>query len=346
MRSSLLPLCLLTAILAAQSACAGKVDAFAMNRLVPRGSAVADTDLACTMGAAFVHPIAAMGKPGKPPPNATITAEFTAAICAEGDAWEAELDAVRVERLMALGSDRIPEVKDARIAAERLHALAGQRFYRSFLQLEATYGPAGEGCPRIPERDELAYLLGLAGGTIGLLHDRASGGQVGIPLDTLGKVARASVCLDDARWWSVPSALQAGAWATIPGSGPEGVDPWQQLAAAADSGDLTGVRVARALFVRIHANAGHTDEMARGIQTHAASLTTTAQDPTWALFDEYALMVSQHQSDLHWIREEGHRSPSFGTLPEPGEATPAQPNPFEDDPFSEDPFGDAPAETP
>ena len=47
------------------------------------------------------------------------------------------------------------------------------------------------------------------------------------------------------------SEAQAAAWATIPGSGPQGVDPWAILEEMGSKGESTGVRVARGLQVTI-----------------------------------------------------------------------------------------------
>ena len=143
-------------------------------------------------------------------------------------------------------------------------------------------------------------------------------------------MSRAAACLDDERWWHVPSALQASAWSIIPGSGPAGVDPWTAADEAADKGDASGVRVARALQILVAANSGHTDIVERALKAHATSLSTVPQDPDWALLDEYARLVSLHQSDILWTDATGHRTETFGALP--GDQTEAAPPP---DPFGE-----------
>lgn len=313
--------------------CARKaVDRFVVERVVPRGLAVADLGKACALGEAFSHPLAAVSAPDRPPREAMVIAELTAGVCAEQEGWEAELAAIR-----ALEAGRTTEVRDARIRADRARAIAADRYSRAFVQMQAAYGPVGEGdCPRLKESEEVVYLVGLVTGLLGVLHDKASGGTHEVPLDRVAAVGRGASCLADEAWWHVPSALQASAWATIPGSGPEGIDPWAALAEHAAAGERTGVRIARALQVLVAGNAGRAEVVREGILAHAESLKATSPAPEWVLLDEYARRVTQHQSDLLWTREEGYRTPALGELPgEEAEIAPPPPDPFGADPFAE-----------
>jgi hypothetical protein len=319
--------------------CAAKIDRFTLDRVVDRGGAVPDTGKACAMGAALAFPLGSLTR--NEPHLALTVAEGVGAVCDEVTAWEAELASLRAKHNAAgLGEGRVAEITDARLEAVRAHARTAARFETSFQQLQAAYGPVGEGeCPKIAEKDEFAYLFGLVTGTLALLHDRASGGANDVPMDRLGAIARGAACLDDARWWSVPSALRGSAWATIPGSGPEGTDPWELLEEAATMGEASGVRVARAMQVLIASNSGEMAVLAASLQKHAASLQATPPNPDWRLLDTYAYEVSLHQSDLLWTEERGHRTEVFGTVP--GEPTVPEPAP---DPFASDPFGAGPAE--
>ena len=126
----------------------------------------------------------------------------------------------------------------------------------------------------------------------------------------------------------------------MPGSAPEGVDPWALLAQAAATGDAAGVRVSRALQVFTAANAGSQDLLETAIVAHAQARQTPA-DPAWVLLDEYALSVSLFESDLLWIAAEGRRTEVFGTLPGGSDVG--------EDPFGSDevdPFGPAPSPPP
>jgi len=201
----------------------------------------------------------------------------------------------------------------------------------------------GGECPRIAKRDEIVYLVGLVAGELALLHDKVSGSKVGLPLDMPLKIGRSATCLSDERWWHVPQALRAAGWAIIPGSAPEGIDPWEMLEEAAVAGEASGVRVARALSVLLAANADDTARVEHGIKAHAESLLSTKQSEEWALLDEYARVVSMHESDLLWTTAAGYVTPNFGELPRAEE--PEEPD--VPDLFGEgDPFGAAPSEEP
>jgi hypothetical protein len=92
------------------------------------------------------------------------------------------------------------------------------RAYRAYQHLEARWGTAGEGCPRLKQEDAVVYTFGLFAGLNALLHDKASDNAVGVSADIPSRVARAADCLDNDALWHVPGALQAAAWASVPGS--------------------------------------------------------------------------------------------------------------------------------
>jgi hypothetical protein len=247
-----------------------------------------------------------------------IVAETTAAICEELESWEDELHSIRVRRnWKALGEDRAAEMRDARLRAMRTHFGAARRYQRAWGHMQAAYGPFEDRCAPIRERDEVVYLLGLVAGLRSLLHDRAGGGALGVPADVLGEVSRASRCLDNEEWWHTPRALEAAAWAVIPGTAPDGVDPWQVLAEEAEAGAASGVRVAYALYVLLAGNAGRREDVEAGIAGYARSAARTPRHPDWRLLDEYAFQVVRHESDLIWTRERGHRTETLGELPAP-----------------------------
>ena len=210
--------------------------------------------------------------------------------------------------------------------------------------LDAAFGGVGEACPARAPRDEVAYLVGVIAGTLAQLHDKAGGNFVGVPMDTLPRMARAAECLDNEKWWHVPSTIQWSAWVSIPGSGPTDVEPWAALESAASQGEGSGVRVARAMASLIASNADQTEALHDGIVSHAQSLENTPSDSKWALLDAYATSVTLFASDRIWTAEEGHRTPEFGVLPGSIQTSgPLGPDPFAADPFgSADPFGESP----
>ena len=171
-----------------------------------------------------------------------------------------------------------------------------------------------------------------------MISDAAGGTTVGVPQSTILDVARASECLDSAEWWGVPDALKASAWATVPGSGPDDVDPWALFETAAAQGEADGMRIARALQIFTAANAGRSDIVEAGLAAHSAALDAGTNEE-WALLDLYAFSVSLFESDQLWIAGAGHRTADFGTLPGASGVGGAE-DPFGgSDPFGgEDPF--------
>jgi hypothetical protein len=331
MRSALLVL----AAVALSVGCTELANSFTVERIVlQHGARVGDLGKACALGESLTHALAALGNEGAPPHQALIIAETTAALCAEMESWEGELDSIRARRnWKALGEGRAPEMRDARLRTMRAHTESAKRFRRAWLHMQEAYGPFEGDCATIRPRDEVVYLLGLVAGLRSLLHDRAGGGHVGVPADVLGEVSRAARCLDNETWWHGPGVLEAAAWAVIPGTGPEGVDPWEVLRDEAAAGADSGVRVAYALYVLLAGNAGRTADVEAGILGFAKSVAETPQHPDWRLLDEYARQVVRHESDRLWTQDRGHRTETLGELPRP------KPAPTEDeDPFGADPF--------
>ncbi len=316
------------------------VDKTTVKSIVAESMRVPDVDMACETGVSLRTPVAAITK--KKSHKAMLISEMTAGMCDEVASLEAELDAaLALSASHELGPvPRAVAAKDARIRAERLHERSARRYYRAYLTAEQAFGPYGADCPKLADWEELAYFLGLFAGVQAVLHDSAAGSPVGVPKDTLLAAGRASECLDNAQWWYVPQAIRGAVWATIPGSGPEGVDPWQLIDEAAEKSDTLGIRVPRGLQATIAVNNGKDDIAREAIQKHAAAVAATPADPDWVLLDRFSFLLSQFQSDLIWIAEEGHRTPVFGELP--GADAAPEADPFGADPFGGDPFGGNP----
>ena len=319
------------------SGCAKQADRFTLDRVTQRGMTVPDVDKVCSLGSALYHVLGATGNK-KSSHKALIIADATAALCVQQEAWEAELAALRAKHNWgALGAERANEIRDARLVEQRYHQETALRFFGAVQHLDAAFGRVGEGCPAIAPRDEIAYLVGVIAGTLAQLHDKAGGNFVGVPMDTLPRMARAAECLDNEKWWNVPSTIQWSAWVSIPGSGPADVEPWAALESAASQGESSGVRVARAMASLIASNADQTEALHDGIVSHAKSLENTPSDPKWALLDAYATSVTLFASDRVWTAEQGHRTPEFGVLPGWLERSGA----LGRDPFAAYPFGPA-----
>ena len=316
--------------------CQGMVNKTVRNRVVPTGKTWRDLEQACTFGVVGGAAFPVVTKAGSP--DGMMLSGLAGGVCLELQAWEAEVQAALVLASDAgSGESRAAAATDATIQARRLHARAAERFEVGWDAWSSRYGEASDTCPKIPARETEIYLVGVFSGLLAVVNDAASGGANGIPQNRLLEVARAASCLDDEALTGMPAGLQAAGWATIPGSGPEGVDPWQMLEEAAVRGDAAGQGIPRALLVFASKNTGQDERLESAITAFAETPVNPEAD--WALLDAYARRLALHQADLIWIAEKGHRAPAFGQLPpEPLSAE----DPFGGgDPFgSSDPFGD------
>lgn len=335
---------------AALSGCGKKIDKLSIKTVVARSLATPDVDMSCEIGVSLRHALAGLRPEDKPARKALLITETTAAMCDELRAWEVELERAQVmsSKLGLEPVQRATYARDLGYESDRLQQRAAARFMRAWELGNEEFGKVGSGdCPKLKKYDEFAYFLTLVAGTQAVLYDSRSGRTLGIPQETILDVARGAECIvgdnEGADFWFVPQALQGAAWATIPGSGPEGVDPWALLDEMGQKGDSTGIRVTRALQATIAMNAGREDIARSTIQAHAAALDAHDTEPTHALLDRYAYLMTRHQSDLLWYAEEGHRTPVFGELPGT-DASPegGEPDPFGADPFGGDPFGGDP----
>lgn len=303
---------------------------FTIKKVIPAMMGGSDLDMACSFGGTVTSGVeAALAK--KPAKKALILSNGASGICAELAAREAKLSGqVIMANHVGLGPAMAAEATDARIRAQRLYATAAQRYHSAWLSTVDVYGTE---CRTLSEDEQALFLFGLIAGDLSVITDAAGGTAVGVPQSTILDVARAAECLDSDTWWGVPDALKASAWATVPGSGPDDVDPWAVFEAAAAQGEAHGMRIARSLQVFTAANAGRSDIVEAGLAAHGAAL-AAGSNADWLLLDTYALSVSLFESDQLWIASAGHRTATFGTVP--GDSGVGG----EQDPFGgSDPFG-------
>jgi hypothetical protein len=239
-----------------------------------------------------------------PPRRAAISTMLSAAQCADELAWQEELRGLR-----AIFKGDAHEAQDARIAEKRAHAVAAARYHRAFVSLVAAYGVPAELCPELDREDEILWLLGLLAGVQAVQHDRGSGGLVEVPLDVLQKTARGAACLDDARWWGVPKALQAIVWLSVPGSKPSGSDPWAELDAAVQRGEKQEVRLAGAIAVQAAINVGDEARLKDGIRRFGSTPAQDGAGAKYRLLDATAVRQVLAASDRLWTQATGHRTP-------------------------------------
>jgi hypothetical protein len=302
---------------------------YTTEHVAPHLLASDDLALACRLGGAFGTFVNSFERVSDRPNRAALISAVSAGMCAEAASWEAELSYAR-----HLRAGRVGDAKDAQLRGQRYHLLAAKRFKEAFSRAEATFGKIGGKCPEIEPEDGVFMLLGLSSGLMAVLHDRGAGGAAGVSMAIPRQVERGTKCLDSATWWGVPKALAATVWLTVPGSGPEGVDPKKVLVESAAIGAKAGVRLASAMQVLATAGAGDERGLRAAIAEHGKSLAAKKPDPKWRLLDMYGFVLSRQQSDLIWTTATGHRGPTDGLGEMPPE--PEAEEPEEDDLLDDD----------
>ena len=292
------------------------VDKNTMMSMAPQMMSMDTIGLSCATGAALTPVVGALGKEGNRAYQAITLSAMAGGMCADLEVWNTE-----ILRLRAIHDARAGDATDLLELEKRQHETAARRYAMAWDALDQAFSEVdlGEGCPDLREdrNEDLVYVLGLSSGLLAVLHDRPTGGTVGVSTGIPLQVERAAQCVDDDAFWGVPSALRAAVWASVPGATPEGADPLEVLEQAAAKGDAAGVRLARAFQVQTLSTLGMEPELRTALEAHAASLRQTPADPNWQLLDRFATLLIRHESDKRWASEKGHRTPSsdFGKLP-------------------------------
>ena len=269
---------------------------------IPYLMAQGDLESACQMGQAMGPLVSSFSRVELEPEQIGIATQMASGMCAEMNQREAEL-----ERGRALYENRTAAAQDATIREKQAHRLAALRMIAAYDNAMATYGDMSARCPKFDNTtDELLSLLGLASGALALLHDFNSEKSVEISLDVPVQIEKSASCFDDARWWGMPTALRASLWLSIPGAGPEGVDPLQAMEEAARTGDKQGVLLARAMLVMMAGTVGRHDVLCRALEEIPSR---DSLDADYAMLNAYAMGLMTHQADLAWTKERGYRAP-------------------------------------
>jgi len=267
-----------------------------------------DTGMACETATGTNGMLLAYSRVTDTPHKAAIGVYLTSAGCAEAKAWEAELETLR-----ALRAGKSEVAMDARARQKRALGQSAHRLYASWNHMISHYGDPAQGCPEFDDdSDELAWFMGNLAGAASVQHDRAAAAVVNIPLDVPLHAAKGMSCLDDAKWFGVPSALQASVWLSVPGATPEGEDPWATLDQAITHADESGVRMAYLLKTKAAMGAGDITLAKATIAAMVASQEAKAPPAQWTLLDLTAREQSQAISDRLWTEATGHRTPHRG----------------------------------
>jgi len=286
---------------------------YATDHMGPYLLATDDIGLACRTGGAFGTFMSSFERVSDRPDLAALIANVGAGMCAEAQAWEADL---AYEGAVRAG--RADEAKDAQLRSERAHLVAAKRFGAAFARAESAFGKLGGECPEIDEENEIQLLLGLSSGLMAVMHDRAARGGAGISMAIPRTVERTAKCLDNGKWFGVPNAMAAVVWGTVPGSAPKGTNPADVLTKSVAIGDKAGLRLSRAMQVLFLASSGDEAKTRAAIVGFGKALESKKAHKQYRLLDSYAMTMVRHQSDLIWMREKGYRGPTgeLGPLPE------------------------------
>lgn len=284
--------------------------------------------MACAMGETLSPVLFAIGKDKqKKQPRKSLTLTLiSAAMCAEKQAWEADLQ----RRQMLFLTGKVEQGETARFAIrardfieqeKRAHVVAANRNYQAFQKITAAFQAPSDTqkCPtKLKEEEQLAYLLGMTAGLLAVLHDGKADNtnevSLGIPL----LVEQGVSCLDSQKWWRVPEAIQAVVWLSIPGALPAGKDPWKQLELAAVGGEAQGSWLARALQVVAAESAGKDAILINAIRNFSKTHKQQKADANYALLNSYAYSMIQYYSDRIWMDQTGQRTPlgKLGQFPD------------------------------
>ena len=280
---------------------------YSKNEMVPHLLGYRDVGMACATGESLTPLLMSFGEVGSKPQKLAPLVYVTAAVCAEGQALEAEL-----RYLQALKQGDSVAAQDARIQQKTHAEQAARRLYAAYRYTVQVYGePREDSCPRLrSDFDEMVWMVGLIAGVQALLNDATAETAVGIPRDVAAKVERGAACLDSDKWWGVPMATRAALWNILPMLAPTDADAWQAMEQASATGMERGVRLASALHV-ISAYSVDNDaqlrDAIRRFARHEGKL-----DADYALLDTIAGELILGVSHRMWMNATGHRTPFRG----------------------------------
>lgn len=289
---------------------------FGEKQILPWALADHDVTVACKAAEAFTAPTLAFTRVGSDVDRTAVLLYAGDGMCAEQDAWAAELDYLR-----AMHQQRPDAAADARQRQKRAHLVAARRHYHAWQHFVAAYGELREGqCPKRfrNDFDETVFLVGLIAGVQAVINDAQTAQAIGVPRDIAPLAAHLSTCLDNEKWWYAPLSLQAALWAILPPLAPEGVEPMQLLEQNATRGAARGVRLGHVVWALSAHSSGDTATTRRALRDFARQADVAAREPGHRLLDRFAETVMLGLSDRIWTEATGARTPvgGLGSFPD------------------------------
>lgn len=294
---------------------------FGEKAIMPAALADDDPVIACHAAEAFTAATISFEGVGTDVNRIAVLLFTATGVCAEGDAFTAELAYLR-----GLQQQDTVKASDARIRQKRMHEVAARRQYKAWQRFTAVYGDLQEGqCPKKFRNtfDETVFLVGLVAGVQAVLNDAQVGQAVGVPRDIAPRAAHLSVCLDNDKWWNVPLSIQAALWAILPPMAPEGVNPMALLEKNARIGAARGVRLGHVVWALSAHSSGDSETAKRAIRDFASSRPGSL-NREHRLLDRIAEDVIVGLSDRIWTEATGVRTPMGGLGSFPDDPAPAR----------------------
>ena len=290
---------------------------YAQDQAVPYALASGDPDLtACGSGKGLNQLIGSFGPVIGRPSKVMVAVGLLAGACSEAKAHEADLHFAR-----ALRAGNTEEARDARIKAQRYYRTTALRRYQVYKDTVDAFGEIGEGeCPSFGDDTvEAEFMSGVLTSVQGLLSDIQASSSVGVPQNIARKAGRAITCLDNEKWWGVPQAVQAVVWLTVPGTTPDGKDPWAELKQAADLGEKKGMPLAATFYALAGYGQSDVAKEKEGIRQVAHIYNDVEPPADYLLLVEIGYQQAQFLSDRIWTKQTGKRTPFQGLGTFPGE---------------------------
>ncbi|GAB3675271.1 hypothetical protein [Salinisphaera aquimarina] len=290
---------------------------YSQDEVVPYVLGSGDLDLStCGTGMGQGQLLSSFSRVISRPSKVLLTTSLLAGLCSEAAAQEADL---RFQRALRAGDTAT--ARDARTEAQRLYRRTALRRLQAYNDTVSAFGELGDDkCPSLgSDAEEVEHLGGTLTSVQALLSDIQASSSVGVPQDVAAKAGRETQCMDNEKLWGVPNALQAVVWLSVPGTAPEGVDPWTQLKEAADYGASKGMPLAAMLYAV--AGYGQSDEAREkeGIRQVAKIYSDGVEPKDYLMLGEVAYSQALFLSDRIWTRETGKRTPFLALGDFPGD---------------------------
>lgn len=290
---------------------------YSQDEVVPYALSSGDLNLtSCGTGMGQHQLLASFSRVIGRPSKVLINTNLLAGLCSEAEAQEQQLRFAR-----ALREGNTEEARDARVESQRLFRRTALRRLQVYHDTVDAFGKLGDDkCPSLGnETDQLEFMVGTLTSVQALLSDIQASSSVGVPQDVAAKAGRAAECMDNEKWWGVPNALQAVVWLSVPGTAPDGKDPWQQLKEAADYGGSKGMPLAAMLYAVAGYGQSDDEREKEGIRQVAKIYNAGDAPGDYLLLTEVAYAQALFLSDRIWTQETGQRTPFLALGDFPGD---------------------------